>query len=401
MPIAEPGAPGPPSWRSNGPATRPAAPSGPSTQCEPENRLVARSLEARWEARLAALAEAEKALASRDRATAPPLPDTRRTRSRSPPTSPRCGTRRPPPPRDRKRLLRTLIADVTLLAEPDFAKTRIGIRWHTGATDELVVARRQAGHRVPTHRTRGHRAGPSPRRPVQHTTSPSASTPPDIITGAGRPFDRMAVANLRHYHHVPQPELLEDGEITVADIARRARHHPRCSHPLDRPRMAIRPARPQRPVVRPFRSRRRSRLPRAGGPISPHPYTRHDRPEGRPRAHRRRGRCRPRHQHQRRLLLDRTPPHQPPVRRSCSSFADSRRMRRIARHRQLRPRASGDPYQHSPWALRAKLTFRYSGRGSARSACTGYPERCDTGRRMPDGERCRRAVCGRTARTVR
>ena len=45
-------------------------------------------------------------------------------------------------PRYRKRLLRTLVADVTLLAEPDMGKARIGIRWHTGATDELVVARR-------------------------------------------------------------------------------------------------------------------------------------------------------------------------------------------------------------------------------------------------------------------
>ena len=43
-------------------------------------------------------------------------------------------------PRDRKRLLRTLIADVTLLPEPDLAKARIGIRWHTGAADEIVVA---------------------------------------------------------------------------------------------------------------------------------------------------------------------------------------------------------------------------------------------------------------------
>ena len=41
--------------------------------CEPENRLVARSLEARWEARLTALAEAEQALvAARD--SLPPMP---------------------------------------------------------------------------------------------------------------------------------------------------------------------------------------------------------------------------------------------------------------------------------------------------------------------------------------
>ena len=43
--------------------------------------------------------------------------------------------------KDRKRLLRTLIADVTLLPEPDRDKARIGIRWHTGATDEITVAR--------------------------------------------------------------------------------------------------------------------------------------------------------------------------------------------------------------------------------------------------------------------
>ncbi len=41
--------------------------------CEPENRLVARSLEARWEARLAALAEAEQALQAASESL-PPLP---------------------------------------------------------------------------------------------------------------------------------------------------------------------------------------------------------------------------------------------------------------------------------------------------------------------------------------
>src|SRR5207247_4178814 len=43
--------------------------------------------------------------------------------------------------KDRKRLLRTLIADVTMLPEPDRSKVRIGIRWHTGATDELIADR--------------------------------------------------------------------------------------------------------------------------------------------------------------------------------------------------------------------------------------------------------------------
>src|SRR6266576_1488212 len=109
------------------------------SQVEPENRLVARSLEARWEARLTALAEAEQALqAAQD--TLPPLPsqdDLEKLAAdlpglwNAPTTS----------ARDRKRLLRTLIADVTVLPGPDQAKVRIGIRWHAGATDELIADR--------------------------------------------------------------------------------------------------------------------------------------------------------------------------------------------------------------------------------------------------------------------
>jgi len=40
-------------------------------------------------------------------------------------------------------------------------------------------------------------------------------------TGAGRRFDNDAVASMRHYHQVPQPDLLKDGELTVAEVARR------------------------------------------------------------------------------------------------------------------------------------------------------------------------------------
>ncbi|HYU84294.1 MAG TPA: recombinase family protein [Kribbellaceae bacterium] len=186
--------------------------------CEPENRLVARTLETRWEARLAALTEADKTLADQ-RAAMPPLPSRAELETlttdvsalwHAPTTS----------PRDRKRLLRTLIADVTLLPEPDFGKARIGIRWHTGATDELVVARRQD---VTQYRRTD---------PVAIDLARSLANLPnhDIAcrlnaaghtTGAGRPFDNDVVASLRHYHQIPPPGLLEHGEVTVADIADR------------------------------------------------------------------------------------------------------------------------------------------------------------------------------------
>ena len=109
------------------------------SQVEPENRLVARTLEARWEARLTALAEAGQALEAASDAL-PPLPS-RDDLEKLAADLPRLWHAPATSSKDRKRLLRTLIADVTLLPEPDHGKVRIGIRWHTGATDELRAAR--------------------------------------------------------------------------------------------------------------------------------------------------------------------------------------------------------------------------------------------------------------------
>jgi DNA invertase Pin-like site-specific DNA recombinase len=186
--------------------------------CEPENRLVARTLEARWEARLAALAETDKTLADQ-RAAVPPLPSRAELEAltadvsvlwHAPTTS----------PRDRKRLLRTLIADITLLPEPDLAKARIGIRWHTGATDELVVARRMRVNEWrrtdPTAIALAGRLAHLSNRDLAERLNTAGHT-----TGAGRPFDPAAVANLRQYHRIPPANLLQDGEVTVAEVARR------------------------------------------------------------------------------------------------------------------------------------------------------------------------------------
>ncbi|MGO9877003.1 MAG: recombinase family protein [Acidimicrobiia bacterium] len=186
--------------------------------CEPENRLVARSLETRWEDKLAALTEADKALTQTQTAT-PALPS--RVELEALTTDVSALWHAPTTaPRDRKRLLRTLIADVTLLAEPDFTKARIGIRWHTGATDEIVVARRLA---VTAYRRTDPAAIELARRLPELSNRDLAGrlNAAGYTTGAGRAFDKNAVASLRRYHHIQPPRLLEDGEVTVADVARR------------------------------------------------------------------------------------------------------------------------------------------------------------------------------------
>ena len=186
--------------------------------CEPENRLVARNLESRWEARLAVLAEADKALAQLQ-AAVPPLPSRVELEALTADVS--CLWHAPTTAaRDRKRLLRTLIADVTLLPEPDRGKARIGIRWHTGATDEIVVARRLAvidyRRTDPAAIDLAHRLAHLNNRDLAERLNTAGYT-----TGAGRPFDNDTVSSLRHYHHIPPPGLLEHGDVTVAQAARR------------------------------------------------------------------------------------------------------------------------------------------------------------------------------------
>src|SRR6267378_3638062 len=186
---------------------------------EPENRLVARSLEARWEARLAALAEAEQALqAAQD--TLPPLPsqdDLEKLAAdlpglwNAPTTS----------ARDRKRLLRSLIADATVLPGPDQAKVRIGIRWHAGATDELTADR-------PVHPGTAKR---TPDAAVELVKRLGPATSNDELvtrlnaaghrTGHGRPFDIDAVQWIRHAYKIPVPDPYGPGEISVAEAARK------------------------------------------------------------------------------------------------------------------------------------------------------------------------------------
>ena len=109
--------------------------------CEPENRLVARTLETRWEARLAELADTEAALAAQlcEQAPLPEPGQLAETAARLPglwhaPTT---------TDKDRKRLLRTLLGSITLMPAADPAHLRIGLRWNSGATGELLTERYQ------------------------------------------------------------------------------------------------------------------------------------------------------------------------------------------------------------------------------------------------------------------
>lgn len=188
-------------------------------QVEPENRLVARTLETRWETKLAALADAEQALQTAHD-TLPPLPS-RAQLEKLATDLPGLWQAATTSNKDRKRLLRTLVADVTLMPEADPAHARIGIRWHTGATDELVVDRPLPPG--PAKRS------PSPAVEMVRQLGPTTDTrdladklnAAGLATGHGRPFDVAAVQWIRHAYKIPAPDPYADDEISVADAARR------------------------------------------------------------------------------------------------------------------------------------------------------------------------------------
>jgi hypothetical protein len=189
-------------------------------QCEPENRLVARSLERRWELKLAALAQAEAALAT-GRMQVAPLPPREELAAlardlpclwAAPSTS----------PRDRKRLLRTLVADVTLTSQTGGNTVRIGIRWRAGAAEELTILR-------PALLYQHHRTDQAAVQMVDQMAG-TGTPDPEIVaalnaaglkTGVGRLFDVRAVRWLRYSHHLPPtpdaPPLPD--EATAAAVA--------------------------------------------------------------------------------------------------------------------------------------------------------------------------------------
>jgi DNA invertase Pin-like site-specific DNA recombinase len=115
---------------------------------EPENRLVARTVEAEWEKRLGELAAAEAELAKREQQSPRVLTEVQRARIRdlggdlervweAPTTT----------DRDRKELLGTLLEEVCICLEKTACKARLTLRWRGGALSELDVdvrSRRQA-----------------------------------------------------------------------------------------------------------------------------------------------------------------------------------------------------------------------------------------------------------------
>ncbi len=192
---------------------------------EPENRLVARTLEAEWESRLSELATAQAELARRQSQRPASLTDEQRARIRVLGTDLKRVWEAPTTTaRDRKELLQTLLEEVIIAVLPAESKAHLTLRWRGGAISELDLSLRT--HRVPPIRT--------DEATIDLVRRLAAHHPDAVIAGIlnrqgrrtanGDRFTANKVGNLRRYWQIPRfdrTSVSSEGElVTVAKAAK-------------------------------------------------------------------------------------------------------------------------------------------------------------------------------------
>ena len=151
--------------------------------CEPENRLVARTLERKLEEALAAVEREQRAMAAIERTRPVPLTDAEReslgeiTRN-----LPRLWNAKTTTQRDRKQLLRSLVNEVVVTIEREQHRADVEIFWEGGASTELQVRlnRYEGPRRLPEDTTI---SSAGSRRTTLTIRSPRSSTFKDDAPG--------------------------------------------------------------------------------------------------------------------------------------------------------------------------------------------------------------------------
>jgi DNA invertase Pin-like site-specific DNA recombinase len=175
--------------------------------CEPENRLVARELETRWNARLRAVAELEAEYQRAQRRGLTPLTDAEKGLLQALVGDvPALWHAAATTVEDRKRLLRCLVREAVLTrdagAKGAGGTTAIRIGWKSGAWTELRVRRpATADHaRTPAAVLERLRAG-AQRLPDERLAA--ALNAEGFTTRQGLPWTAARVQRLRTYHRIP------------------------------------------------------------------------------------------------------------------------------------------------------------------------------------------------------
>jgi DNA invertase Pin-like site-specific DNA recombinase len=186
---------------------------------EPENRLVAGELEARWNGALAQVAEAEARLAAAGN-TAVPLTEGEKEELAALSEDLTALWNHPDAPIQlKKRILRTVLTEIIINHDADSATHRLRLHWAGGVHTELRVERNKTGQ----HR---HSADRSVIELVselakicQDKTIAAILNRLGYKTGQEKTWNASRVAGLRGYHKIA-PFQKQDGWVTQEEAAR-------------------------------------------------------------------------------------------------------------------------------------------------------------------------------------
>jgi DNA invertase Pin-like site-specific DNA recombinase len=189
-------------------------------QVDPANRLVAASLEQRWNEALSRVEEDRQAFADFQRGHGMAITTKQRAQVLSLAKDFPCLWNAPTTPaKDKKRMLRLLVKDITVerLTEP--RQVLLHIRWQGGACEDLAVdlplriADRLRYPEVMVEKVR--------RLATEKADAQIADTlnQQGCRSAKGKPFTQSMIAWIRYKHRIPAPELKRPEELTVAQVA--------------------------------------------------------------------------------------------------------------------------------------------------------------------------------------
>ncbi len=171
--------------------------------CEPENRLVARTLETRWNEALAAVAQLEQEYTAAQRQALAPLTGEEQDAARAlagdlpavwqAPTTTAA---------DRKRLLRLVIQEVTVTVAPDRRAADLVIRWSGGATTAHTITRPPVGWHCTTEPATVARLRDLAQHLPDHQIADQLNAE-GVTTQTGKRWTHQRVASIRKQHAIP------------------------------------------------------------------------------------------------------------------------------------------------------------------------------------------------------
>ena len=200
---------------------------------DPDNRLVADSLEADWNDALRALQTAHEDYERASAAAAAALTDELKDRIRSLATDfPALWSNPDTPQRDRKRMVRLLVDDVTLHKTD---RIHLHVRFRGGQTTSLAVA-------IPPKAWQARQTHPDTLAALDrlldtHTDAETADAlnAAGHRSGEGKPFTARIVLDARRSNNLPShaDRLRANGLLTKTEIAAAARRAPQHRQELD------------------------------------------------------------------------------------------------------------------------------------------------------------------------